>query len=260
MTKNDEASPQPSPKKSWENSVIAFAFGIAGATVGGFIAVQGFVDSRIDERLANTDVLMQLEQKLDLQAGPKGDKGDRGAVGPEGPEGQPGPAGVEGPRGPQGEQGEIGEQGPPGVVGPRGPAGRQGLTGAEGPRGSDASVPDGIVVASYKRCSSLPGSWLEVVEARGRVILGANPQGSNGFSARGVETTGGAERVQLSEAEMPAHNHNGALMIKDGTLFGMNNEHRYHNSGAPTTLHKSGRNAAHENMPPYIALYWCKKG
>ncbi len=96
------------------------------------------------------------------------------------------------------------------------------------------------------------------------MIVGAGRH-SNGhteypaFKDKPKEATGGAEEVTLTEAQMPAHNHGGALMIPDGTLYGMNNDNRFHNSGAGVTLHASGGNRPHENMPPYIALYFCKK-
>ena len=103
-----------------------------------------------------------------------------------------------------------------------------------------------------------PEGWSNFDEARGRFIVGAGPQ-----SVLSEDLTpfseGGEERVTLKESEMPRHNHGGALMIKDGTLYGMLNDNRFHNSGAGITLHASGSSQPHNNMPPYIALYFCKK-
>jgi microcystin-dependent protein len=99
--------------------------------------------------------------------------------------------------------------------------------------------------------SSLP-------DARGRFILGAG-KGAH-LSNRMVFAEGGLETVALSIAEMPQHSH---------TSFVAENWHRSfkgENDG-PKTAHTvssvasgvAGGNAAHENMPPFLAMNWIVK-
>ena len=135
-------------------------------------------------------------------------------------------------------------------------------------------LPSGIVVASFTECSEMPGNWSEVEEARGRMILGANPNRTHGLASRPIETTGGEETVALQESHLPPHSHSvvvgntssGRLM--NPTVFDdsggnsplVSNQSRRHPYAAAQSFTSSttGGGARHENMPPYIALYFCR--
>ncbi|MEM7667478.1 MAG: hypothetical protein AAF250_16660 [Pseudomonadota bacterium] len=125
-------------------------------------------------------------------------------------------------------------------------------------------VPANVVVASTKACSELSGGWREYEQARGRVILGANPQGVYGFAKRPIGDIGGEESVQLTAAEMPAHSHNLAFVPEVSNLSGgsypVMSDTRHNSTSrrnAPTQA--QGGSRPHNNVPPYIALYFCKK-
>lgn len=140
---------------------------------------------------------------------------------------------------------------------------------------------------------SCPPGWSHFESARARVLVGAgDPReapGKMGFDRHGERLTqyvrgqhGGAEKHILSEAEMPSHGHdNGTLTAGASELFIHRSDGRY---AAPSgALHDnlygpshgvnfgshehpitgstdfSGMGKPHNNMPPYIALYFCKK-
>ncbi|MFQ3245375.1 MAG: hypothetical protein ACI9SP_002023 [Arenicella sp.] len=138
------------------------------------------------------------------------------------------------------------------------------------------SIPKGAVVAFDRTPSKpCPEGWTVWREAMSRVIIGAgNPESAieqkfnrdkNGIplSARAYREHGGEELVTLKISEMPSHKHD-ALRVPWGSLnweggkpakFWDRNGGKYQNykTGA------AGENEPHNNMPPYVALYYCKK-
>jgi microcystin-dependent protein len=50
----------------------------------------------------------------------------------------------------------------------------------------------------------------------------------------------------------------GGIYGGTGAKAGMNNDYAYHSSGYEK-MATDGGNQPHNNMPPYIALYFCKK-
>ncbi|MFY0619455.1 hypothetical protein [Shimia sp.] len=148
---------------------------------------------------------------------------------------------------------------------------------------TEALIPANAVLAvdSPGRC---PNGWSEFVEAQGRTIIGASfGKPSNLSRSADQETTqrkyrdhGGEERVLLTQGQMPKHNHTVTSSPPDSSVhdgfggskepFGLRAE--YDPEVLPTpgweTQHPSfmsaeGGDQAHNNMPPYIALYFCKK-
>ena len=138
------------------------------------------------------------------------------------------------------------------------------------------SFPKGMVVAFEGLC---PSGWTEHSNARGRVILGVNDQHL-------LSETAGKEIHTLSAQELPnyeltgqatetGHSHPVSVQFSildgpDGSVnprAGLNNG-RYE-SGSPkidvlesahghaVTVRSGGQNKPHNNMPPYIALYFC---
>ena len=154
-------------------------------------------------------------------------------------------------------------------------------TGEDGRDGKDATAPVGAVMAFASTCPEKEG-WKPYPDAGGRFILGVGKGPLEKFV--GLGTPGGKEKVTLTVEEMPEHNHE-----IGGNLTGFNYE------GDPGKLKSSliavrddgsafrtefqtpeGPEAgekllghtddgpdlkgqSHNNMPPYIALYFCKK-
>ncbi|MEO1471221.1 MAG: hypothetical protein AAFV86_19425 [Pseudomonadota bacterium] len=117
-----------------------------------------------------------------------------------------------------------------------------------------------------------PDGWTVFEPAIGRMVLGARaPLNDGGDGPRALRPAqpedpaggvGGAETVTLKLAEMPAHSHssggtNGAVLrYRDGDRsFDFSDEGGQSFSWA--RLASSGGGAAHENMPPFVALYLC---
>lgn len=107
----------------------------------------------------------------------------------------------------------------------------------------------------------------------GRVPIGATP-GRTGISPRGLGTTGGAERITLTEAQMPAHWHMPSdpadfrmkFIIAEGwtsNLFAPGTGTRvYYPSGvtsSPSNTHSAGGDRPHENMQPFAVVNFIVK-
>ncbi len=148
----------------------------------------------------------------------------------------------------------------------------QDLLGKLARAGGSAPVPTGLVVASLEECLALPGEWREYEAARGRMVLGANPNGTHGYAERAFGSEGGFEEVALDEAHLPPHSHEvtwrGVHSISLNNSRGnVGNDNQYRlewkseagNAGDNMVTNRVGGNQPHPNMPPYIALYFCEK-
>ena len=160
-------------------------------------------------------------------------------------------------------------------------------------------LPSGIIVASSATCAELGSDWQPFREATGRFIVGAGenylrayrqwrPEGSTAgvdLSPYEVLSIGGEEDHVLKSNEMPTHNHAistgyrsngtwhdglegfpGNRSGNPGTgidQFYMQNDPSIVREGGHGSLDQvisaTGGSIAHNNMPPYIALYFCKK-
>lgn len=140
---------------------------------------------------------------------------------------------------------------------------------------SAGGVPQGAVIASLEKCSSLSGEWSTFTEGTGRFIVGAGDETHRAYgtwdlalpqggvqpipvSTYVVLAKGGEERHQLSIPEIPNHSHgydNEAGI--DGNRSGQQDA-TYRRIGSQTTA--VGGDQPHNNIPPFIALYFCKKG
>ncbi|UES60239.1 hypothetical protein GFK91_31495 (plasmid) [Roseibium aggregatum] len=130
-------------------------------------------------------------------------------------------------------------------------------------------IPSGAVVAFLSAESDpCPGKkWNIFNEAKGRFIVGAGQGAQSGLTDKKVRATGGEERVKLSIEHMPEHRH--AVYPHAG----VKSDHDKNWDGAPTegvdagggnmvseaTTGIAGGDSAHNNMPPYLALYYCIK-
>lgn len=69
--------------------------------------------------------------------------------------------------------------------------------------------------------------------------------------------TGGEATHTLTVNEMPAHSHNIRISFSGGTIE-TSSEPGYDRGNSVSTT-SSGGNAAHNNMPPYLAVYVWKR-
>jgi len=80
-----------------------------------------------------------------------------------------------------------------------------------------------------------------------------------------AEDTGGAKTHTLSTAEMPSHNHSNGSYTKLGISNGSNTTQGVDSSSGELNLintadiQATGGGTAHNNMPPYIAVYMWKR-
>lgn len=156
----------------------------------------------------------------------------------------------------------------------------------------------GAVVA-FDIENGCPAGWSAFEEAGGRFIIGAVSEDDLGdipgdfrrdarnadLNARPFGEPGGEQMVVLSEGQMPRHSHSsGTLEARPsgdlfhvnetlGTLLGpsgnlgvvlLGSSTYAANTGAhghaiAGEVGDAGRSEPHPNMPPYIALYYCKK-
>ncbi len=120
-------------------------------------------------------------------------------------------------------------------------------------------IPKGTV--AFFDLRSCPSGWEEFVQARGRFLLGANLNRSNGLSARFPGRQGGAESHTLTTAELPAHRHSVHWTDNRGAPIPAT-EHmpgRYGNANRGTNTGAVGGGLPHNNMPPFHVLLQCKK-
>ena len=182
-------------------------------------------------------------------------------------------------------EGMKGEPGEKGLQGRKGETGEQGVNGQDGRNGSNAKIPSGAVVAfdfDIKISSGCPKGWNFFEPAGGRVIVGAGDHQNKWFRSETGEVvsitiyptyvqdiragfsetassraTGGEERVTLTVAEMPSHSHD-LPVNSDPSAQGLKWQNGYNKKTGMSTS-EAGDSQPHNNMPPYISLYYCKK-
>jgi hypothetical protein len=98
------------------------------------------------------------------------------------------------------------------------------------------------------------GTW---VQLKDRFLLGVGDTYSNG-------ATGGAATHTLSVTEIPAHNHSyGVYDASSGTSLAINHMAAYcgkvNSTGWGSHTLYTGGGSAHNNMPPYLAVYMWKR-
>ena len=118
---------------------------------------------------------------------------------------------------------------------------------------SRAVMPSGSVVAFDR--AKCPDDWDEMPRIAGRVIVGVG-QGT-GLSMRTRGEFGGSEEHSLSLNEMPRHRH--GIPVNAGSGLGLVLRPNLGLPGATSGVEMMGSGKPHNNMPPYIALLFCKK-
>jgi microcystin-dependent protein len=110
------------------------------------------------------------------------------------------------------------------------------------------------------------GTSFRIPDLRGRLVLGAGS--GPGLSPYKHGQRGGSEGVALTEAQMPAHNHNaysnslvpsyadptGKLISNQAQVF---NSQPNNTSLSPATLKTTGNHVPHNNMMPFLTLTYC---
>ena len=117
----------------------------------------------------------------------------------------------------------------------------------------DRTYPVGSIYMSVNSTSPATlfgGTW---VELQGRFLLGRSSSYANG-------STGGAPTESLSVAQMPAHKHNLSYGVNTNSPGNMVTIM----AGAPeyfssNPIGNNGSGSAHNNMPPYLAVYMWKR-
>ncbi|UWQ74403.1 hypothetical protein [Leisingera sp. M658] len=141
------------------------------------------------------------------------------------------------------------------------------------------ALPRGAVVA-FDTPSGCPIGWNQFKLASGRVIIGTGFGGGNTaadgpLTERRFREVGGHENHTLTVEEMPAHRH-GIPMVAaphdylddgkgtDAPYFDFSERKdvsiQIGDSDPDQGVYTRGEGKPHNNMPPYIALYLCKKG
>lgn len=126
-------------------------------------------------------------------------------------------------------------------------------------------VPIGTILMYYGKPAELPHGWVicdgqnGTPDLRGRFVVGTDP----GNSDYTFKKTGGADKVQLSLDEMPRHQHNTRVGTVGYAAVYKNNQEavaapdQSRNNGTQNQwTQPEGSNQAHENRPPYYALYY----
>lgn len=128
-------------------------------------------------------------------------------------------------------------------------------------------VPKDAVLA-FDRPGRCPEGWAEFVEAQSRMLLGAtfgkpdvlNPDSD--LSQTKYRQHGGEESVTLTLEQIPQHSHSYSSTANGDFWDNPHNinpaRKRFGEIGEKTTS-TAGSGHAHNNMPPFVALYFCKK-
>jgi len=129
-------------------------------------------------------------------------------------------------------------------------------------------VPRGAVVAfdrddfTVAKCEE---GWTPFEPTRARVIVGvgkpaesyAKSENDDVLKSYNFGQTGGEQTHKLTIGEMPKHSHGGAFGNGDGGVA-LNSDHNVLKPGGHSTTEVGG-DQPHNIMPPFIALYFCKK-
>ncbi len=134
-----------------------------------------------------------------------------------------------------------------------------------------SAIPSDAVVA-FDSPRGCPVGWSPFSQADGRMIIGATT-GKSGLSRRFYGEEGGAESVALDQRQLPRHAHPPAegmahvWVFEDKARGNLNMDPRFNPNTMGGWFHRdsaiqtgeAGGGQPHDNMSPYLALYFCKK-
>jgi hypothetical protein len=132
-----------------------------------------------------------------------------------------------------------------------------------------AAFPSGCVIMWYGDPNSIPNGWEIFYQMGGRFPVGAHHISTDeGLTKYSFGDKGGEEKHTLTVAEMPSHTHdfNNRVIINgrenpniDGSTIAESripgNQYNY----VLNSPNETGGGQAHENRPPYLAIYFIKK-
>lgn len=121
-----------------------------------------------------------------------------------------------------------------------------------------AQIPSGAVMA-FDLANGCPDEWSLISDFEGRVIVGAHKDRAAEFGYRAI---GGEEKHRLTVEQMPKHQH--AFI---GGVGGGEHDIQFKSAGkgiaklkpGQTVTISAGKGEPFTNMPPYMALFFCKK-
>jgi hypothetical protein len=116
------------------------------------------------------------------------------------------------------------------------------------------SMKDAVV--PFASASGCPIGWKQYGPAAGRFIVGVNEDNRHGLSNRKYEATGGDEAHKLTAQELPR------LSLALSTREDINLQDRVKVpvvNGGSIVVDPAAKGAPHNTMPPYVALWICKK-
>lgn len=139
----------------------------------------------------------------------------------------------------------------------------------------EAALPPAEAILLIDRAQGCPAGWTDLALAEPSVFAGRVPVATGfveGLTFRGFREVGGSETHQLTEAELPAHAHGIPL-----TFQRLAGDDRGGSSSLSTRLTtgqqvavstRTGRESTarvgsgqpHPTMPPFVALFFCKRG
>lgn len=120
-------------------------------------------------------------------------------------------------------------------------------------------------VIAFDRAEGCPEGWRDWSKGAGRVIVGVG-NGAN-LTPRTLGDSGGEESHELTVDELPKHSHGIYIKLEADNASGGNNYHRFVGTGNNSQALRDhtnatdnvGEGAGHNNMPPFVALHFCKK-
>ena len=123
------------------------------------------------------------------------------------------------------------------------------------------AIPTGAVVA-FDRATGCPTGWIQFSPAADRFVIGVGDKYELPYvGGEPKYQLGGEEVVTLKVLEMPKHTH--FLRYTDDVIreqdYAVPRTARFTIGTDDFKIEVTGKGQAHENMPPYIALYFCKK-
>lgn len=292
VDQNGTTVPEQEPKKLLDRSIVWFALGVGAAAIVGFIGVQEYVKKMIDERIQNptintalefksgisetraTELIVQATQGLQNQGQVKKLVENQLSGIPLGIQRDEALALI------AAELKNLGVTDPGGLertavlalvreeIAP--------LEAFKSMKGAVIAFDRSEDRGGGNAGGACPLGWKLFREAGGRMILGAGAHSNldeNGeqisdyraFSDNPAQATGGTETHTLTPEQMPKHSHRsvqpqGFLVRQDtNSVVGVSTDRPDWGVVSTETTATAGGDAPHNNMPPYIALYFCKK-
>lgn len=113
---------------------------------------------------------------------------------------------------------------------------------------------EAVVAFNLEEC---PRGWREYPHTYSRTIIGVG-QGP-GLTNRTLEEQGGLEKIYLSVDELPSHTHSGNISTGGSSFEHIESNERFPGESWKLETGATGGGNPHDNMPPFVALRYCRK-